>query len=451
MKTLIIESTPATPHAETALEIGIKESLAGSDIIYSPIFHLLPQLLWRSNINGTNNSGKRDSLSEWLNYLVNIISKYSKIDIPDIFDVNKIISLNEIRQDPLNFIYDSQPFGRLVYGNAIQITKEPNLEVIKNNFGLCINLAITAVIAYEVSKNLINKHKPDKVLFFNGRTIETYPIYLAAKNLGVNILIHERGPSKNHFTLWSNPPQYISSFANHVKIFSLGRSLEGRNLSAAIFYERQRNANLSTFQYINEKQNHNIEINLPNLNENFIVFYSSSNWEIEFIPDQDLSNGLGIQYEAFEKLSEICKINNIQLVIRLHPNSSKSEVDIFTLIANKNHDLLIPPNSPISSYNLGIKALRIFTYGSTISWEFMYKNIGCAILSKSVGSDTEGVVELKNNKEINEYIINKIKPVNNYFPIILADFLHNFGERYDYYEAETLFSGTFNLNLKRAI
>ncbi len=451
MKILILESTPATPHAETALEIGIKESIAGSKVTYSPIFHLLPRLLWRSNINGNNSSGKRDSLVEWLNYLVNIISKYSQIDIPNNFDIMNIKNLKEIQKDPLDFIYDDQPFGKLVFANAVEITRETSLEVIKNNRDLCMELALTAIITYEISKNLITKHKPDKVVFFNGRTIETYPIYIATLKLGVNILIHERGPTKNHFTLWSSPPQYIDSYANQIRSFSLGRNQDGRILSAAIFYERQRNANLSTFQYINNKQNHNIEISFPNLHENFIVFFSSSNWEIELIPDQDLSNGLGTQYEAVEKLSDICKLNNIQLVIRLHPNSSKSEVDLFTLISKKNYDLIILPNDTISSYNLGIKALRIFTYSSTISWEFMYKNIGCAILAKSIGSNFDGVIELNNIESITDYITNDLKPINKYFPIILADFLHNYGERYDYYNAETLFSGTFNLNLARAV
>ena len=109
MKILILESTPATPHAETALEIGIKESIAGSRVTYCPIFHLLPRLLWRSNINGNNNSGKRDSLIEWLNYLVNIISKYSDIDISDSFDINNIKNLKEKGLFIINFDQKKTP------------------------------------------------------------------------------------------------------------------------------------------------------------------------------------------------------------------------------------------------------------------------------------------------------------------------------------------------------
>ena len=43
---LIIETTPATPHAETAIQIAVKESMVDSSEIYCPIFHLLPNVLW---------------------------------------------------------------------------------------------------------------------------------------------------------------------------------------------------------------------------------------------------------------------------------------------------------------------------------------------------------------------------------------------------------------------
>ena len=132
MKILIIETTPATPHAETALELGIKEALAGSEVIYSPIFHLVPQLFWKSNING-NNKGKKDSLTDWIEYLVNIINKFSLIDIPSTFDINNLYSLEEIKKDPLNFSYDGHPLGTLVSSTVIEIYKETNLELIDNN------------------------------------------------------------------------------------------------------------------------------------------------------------------------------------------------------------------------------------------------------------------------------------------------------------------------------
>ena len=448
MKTLIIETTPATPHAETALEIGKKESLLGSEVIYSPIFHLLPQLFWKSNING-NNEGKEDSLVDWIRYLVNITKEFSHVDFPDALDFKNLSSFEEIQRDPLNFIHDGQPLGKLVSSAVIEIYKETNLNLI-NNDKLFIDLALTAAFSYEISMRLINKHNPNKVVFFNGRTIETYPIYLAAKKLKTDMLIHERGPTKNHFSIWTAPLHYVKNYADELKKFSKGRNFDRAKLSAAIFFERQKNAKLSTFNYISAIQNHDHEINLSDLNRKYIVFFTSSNWELDLIPGQDLSNGLGNQYEVVEKLSDICKNESIQLVIRLHPNSPVSEVNKFNLISQKNKCLVISPNDSLSSYILGKKAFRNFSYASTISWEFMHSHVNCAILSKSIGTDFKGVVELNNAASIIEYIRQDLAPIDNSFSIMLGDFLHNYGERYDYYKPNTLFSGIFNLTLDRA-
>ena len=120
--------------------------------------------------------------------------------------------------------------------------------------------------------------------------------------------------------------------------------------------------------YIFVKQTHDAEVNLSNLNEKYIVFYTTSNWELQLMPGQELSNGLGNQYQLVEKLSHICKQENIQLVLRLHPNSPISEVNIFNSIAQRNNFLVILPNDLVSSYSLGKNAFRIFTYGSTMSY-----------------------------------------------------------------------------------
>lgn len=450
MKILIIETTPATPHAETGLEIGLKENNAGSEVIYCPIFQLLPQLIWMSNINGNNNKASNDTTTDWLNYLTSIANKFSTIIIPDLSNINRFLPLNEINKNPLELIHDNQNFGKLVFANLVELIRDTEEIKILENFHLSVKLALTACISYEISKFLINQINPDKIVFFNGRTIETFPIYLAAKKSNTFTIIHERGPTKNHFTLWNNPPQYLKTYSENIQKFSLGRNEDARRLSASIFYSRQKSAKLSTMNYINSKQNHNQPLILESLSDKFIVFYTSSNWEIDSMPNQIFSNGLGDQYEVVGKLSIICKQLAIQFVLRLHPNSSKTEIARFNDLSEKNDILLIKPTSSISSYDLAENAYRIFTFGSTLTWELMFNNIHCAVLSQSVGTDFNGVCELKDTNSIIEYITNDLPAVNNSFSFLFADFMQNYGERYDYYKPSSLFSGVFDFELDRA-
>ena len=116
MRVLIIETTPATPHAETALELGIKESRSGSEVIYCPIFHLLPKLLWASNINGHARNDRKNTVYEWIDYLIDIIAPFATTEVLDFKNINIDPEIGSIISTPFDFIYDNQQLGKLVYG-----------------------------------------------------------------------------------------------------------------------------------------------------------------------------------------------------------------------------------------------------------------------------------------------------------------------------------------------
>ena len=448
MKVLVIECTPATPHAETSLEIAIKESLSGSQVIYCPIFHVLPQLFWRSNINGRKQGDKIDSLADWLKYLVSAIGMHAEVDIFELNSTPNYINENIIN-NPFEFEYEGQPFGALVRANAIELTKNSSLSYILDlHHNLCMSLAQTSILAYELTKMLIAKHQPDRVVFFNGRTPGSFPIYLACKLLGVSTCIHERGPTKYHYTLWANPPMFMYEQQNKMNLFSKSRDSYVSRCSASVFFDRQRSSKLTSFgPLVNKFRDHDVAINVPHLSDSYVVYFASSNWETIWMPTQDFSNGLGDQYQAVANLVKVCDELGIQLVIRMHPNTPKSEWSDYDRFSNDGKCIVIPPDDSASSYRLGVESFRNFSFGSTITWEFMHKGIHCATLGRSLGSGEIGVVELDSVEAIREYIRQDLGLVDNRFSVKFGDFFHNYGERHDFYRPQSLFSGKFNIAL----
>ena len=448
MKILIIECTPATPHAETSLEIAVKESISGSQVIYCPIFQILPQLFWRSNINGRKNDDKIDSISDWLAYLVNAIQGHAEIDL---FELNSTPNyINEsILNNPFDFTYDGQPFGALVRSSAIVLSKTSSLSFIQEKqHGLCMSLAQTAILAYELAKMLIAKHQPDRVVFFNGRTPGSFPVYLACKLLGVPTSIHERGPTKYHYTLWDHPPSFMHEQQSKMDLFSRSRDPSVSRCSASVFFERQRGSKLTSFgPLVNKFRNHDIKNDIPGLADSYVVYFSSSNQEFLWMPTQDYSNGLGDQYQIVASLANVCDEEGIQLIIRMHPNTPEDEWGDYDRFTNDEKCMVISPNANASSYWLGAESFRNFSIGSTITWEFMHKGIHCATLGRSLGSGESGVVELDSVEGIREYIRQDLESVDKSFPVKFGDFNHNYGERYDFYRPKSLFAGEFNLNL----
>lgn len=451
MKVLVIETTPATPHAETSLEIAIKETLAGSKVVYCPVFHLLPNLIWRSNINGRSSGGRADSIEDWLKYLLDILRPYVEVDVFALKSVPDYLT-ESMKNNIFDFIFDSHQFGALVKSNAVQLFDTTDYAfLLAEHREACESLAQTAILSYELSLNLIRKHEPDVVYFFNGRTVATWPIFLACQELGVKPLVHERGSTKDRYSISDRPPQFVDLTREQINDFSLGRSEDAARLSAAVFYYRQRSGRITNFAFSNSAQDHDADVDIPGRRDRFVAYFASSNNEIVLMPTQDVSNTLGSQSDAIATLAHVCNEEGIQLIIRMHPGCPKSEYGAYDQFSDGERCMVIPPHSSVSSYRLGATALRNFSYGSTITWEFLYSGIGCAVLSRTVGSDEAGVIELASAGAIRQYLRDPLPAVDPSFSIKYADFMNNYGERYDFYRAETLFSGTFSTALSAAL
>jgi hypothetical protein len=134
----------------------------------------------------------------------------------------------------------------------------------------------------------------------------------------------------------------------------------------------------------------------------------------------------------------------------MHPNTPTSEYSDYLELEDQNLCVRILPNSRISSYKLASHSFRNFSYGSTITWELIYADIHCAVIANSIGHGQSGIVELDTADKISDYLENELPTIDKSFPIMYADFIHNHGERHDFYKAETLHSGKLDFNLMSA-
>jgi len=450
MKVLIIEATPATPHAETGLEIAIKEKLSGSSVVYAPIFHLLPILVWRSNINGRRLEAGADSLEDWIAYLVSQVKDYAEIDVFNLNTVPDYLT-EEIRRDPFGFHYDGHDFGSLVRSNAVQLFNTVDDAVIlSGKFDVCLMLAQTAMLAYNLALLLLKRHSPELVYFFNGRTIGSWPIFLACNKIGVRTLVHERGATKDKYSLWTRPPQFQELLKEEIHKFSLGRSHDVARHAAATFYFRQKRGKITNFGFNNRNQDHEADVLLDGLLDRYVVYFTTSNNEVLLMPGQDVRNGLGSQEDAVGTLARVCSDLGVQLIIKMHPGTPEAEWHLYDHLASSPGCIVVPPSSKLSSYRLAEGAYRNISYGSTITWELLYYGIHCAVLSDTIGRGEPGVVELASAEDIKSYLQSDLGAVDSGYAVKFADFMSNYGVQFEYFHAETLFAGVFTDRLDGA-
>jgi hypothetical protein len=447
MKVLIFESTPATPHPETALEVAARECYSGSEVIYCPFFQQIPSLIWRSNINGRQSNGISDSLTQWLEYLTEQIAPFAEVDVSFGGDYGNDFT-DGFKNDLFNFVYDNHPFGELVKSNVVQISNSIDVaQFLQNNRGLCEDLARTAIISYNIARCMINKHDPDLVYIFNGRTVSTWPIFKLCGKMDVKCLIHERGADKDKYSVWDGPPQYQQVLKEAITHFSKARDFNVSRLSAALYYSRQKNGRIKNYGFNNTVQNHLVPVDISGLKNKFVAYYTTSNYEMLLMPGQDVTNRLGSQVAAVAALAKVCQEEGIQLIIKMHPGTPRDDWASFDQFRSEDHCLIIYPDSSVSSYLLGEMAYRNISYGSTITWEFIYAGTACAVLSNTVGRNEPGFMELDCEEDIRDYLRHDLHPVDKYCAVKFADFMANYGEKYELYRPISLFSGVFDSNL----
>jgi len=440
---LFLDSVAATPHVETSIELAIAEALLGSEVFYVPLYSVLPYTTWGSGVNGRPiTTYGRGPVEDWTKYTKNILEGFAVFleNIPkaEIENVDPNIAARYITLGSLDF-------SQVIRSNIIETRKlnfDTSLTDLEQKFPNDLYLAlVTAIKCYAITKYLITKLQCTDLYIFNGRLVSNWPSYVAAKELGVSLHVHERGSTKEKYAIYNTPPQSMEESRNFFKNFTMARSINSCIQNAALFYGRQRAGKPAGFGFKAGPLFGDIqgEINLNG--REFIVYYTSTNKEVELYPNQDIYFSSRNQFDLMNELARLAVTFGKVLVVRVHPNTSPYEFELITQRVQKNGVILVSPSSRLDSYKLGIAASHRFSIGSTISWEFLYKGYDVAILAKSVAIDFSEINTLKSYDEMIDYLSKPPICKSSEFPTRIGDFMVSFGNQYQLYIPDTLFSG----------
>lgn len=440
MKVLVFDGVAACPHTETSMEICLKEAFFGSAVFYFPAFLYTTHQFWRSYVNGNPDLGH--SNSDWWNFINSTLGPILTVMT---LSENEVRTMSSHTDKTQHSELDLPAYSKSLAHSMLQIPQGEK----SNDLDTTINLIARIVIENDsLFRYVVNKLLPDVVYVFNGRNPEAWPCYRYPNSDGPTRFYHERGSTIFKFALFSSPPAYIRSWQNALKEWDSGMLSRQDKLDASLFFQRQRVGKLKNFSGFNERPSRDsLTVNGLNIEES-AVFFSSSNYEIYSVPDTDMWNDLGDQFDVATALRDVCRQYRIPLVIRLHPNSGNYDKHVFNSLEDNNTCFIVKAESEISSYRLAESSRYRFTVGSTITWELMYRRLSCGILSHCIASGFPGVQELSTISGINEHLIQP-NPDSNSFDVAekCGAFFSNFGYSYDLFIPESEFRGRFDHSL----
>lgn len=231
-------------------------------------------------------------------------------------------------------------------------------------------LLFESAIAYQIVRKKNNNNYFSEFYTLNGRNYLDNAFVKASQNMSKKIFVYELGFNYSKYELFRYP---LHSFLNISKEIDLYWGLAGVNkvrIAEDFFIKNQTGTDFNTPSFSKQFQNNLIDIKTT---KRKIVYFTSSDDELAFIDDSEQAQPIfRKQKNLLDFLKNFAIENdNIQLVIRIHPNiSSKSK-----RLKSYWNDLQIPgvivyPSySKINSYELIEWADVIVSYGSTIGFE----------------------------------------------------------------------------------
>lgn len=291
------------------------------------------------------------------------------------FDYNTINDIKSIN-------YRNVQIGLSCLSSYISISRNLNPEIdneFKNYFD---KLLYNSALITDLMHNAINEIKPDLVYCYNGRMLDSRPVWEVAKYMNIPFRVLEA-----HFTVSKIKKVCFkdsSCFSIPVRTDHINQLWDDSTLSIEdkisigeeFFIRKKKSLPSGDVIYTNNQKLGSLPDNWDVKKVNISIFTSSEDEFASVGEDFDSYSLFANQLVGIEKiLTYFQDDDSIHFYVRIHPNLSNIEysyhVNYYKLNKFKNITL-IEPNSKISSYSLIDNSEKIIVFGSTIGIEACY-------------------------------------------------------------------------------
>lgn len=443
MKVIFFETTNASPHLETSLELARRHLVKGDQVAYHFIGHAVDYSEFVVSLNRLIPTAcfpeiKGAQLLEHPRFEFTWPKKGSlqlQLDLPIFSDVD----------DLLRFRHKSYNAGISTASSLISLTKKSRPNLLQNQ-KLVKSIMGSGISVYEYCCNILAAQSFDRVYLFNGRFANGRAILDAAIETRTPYLVHERGADKSRFFLRSYMPHDFDSTTVEIERAWQDRSDVGERLAVAWFESMRSGADVGWSSFTSHQKKNFININQASVRR-LICYFSSSDDEFAAVGDLVKWDRWPNQLSAVDSLLRIVRAHpELELVIRIHPHLAEkgsSELDEWLDLDLPPNATLLPPNDPTDSYALVNCADVVVTAGSTVGIESVFWGTPSICLGPSLYSYSNAVHLPMNDVELEEKLLDQSLTVRPEEALPYGHYMATFGELYSYYKPETLFRGRF--------
>lgn len=309
------------------------------------------------------------------NHIIRLKQFSNKFKIPFFKNLNEL----------LDFEFDGVSIGRGVASSVISYYRDYNISSKKHHkiIELECRKAINVLLNF---REIIENEKPSKVILFNGRFAEIFPLLDYCTQIGLEYTSIESGALGTYELFENNLPHSIKYRHKCIMEHWDNAAFEERKIDIAHEWYRKKRHGDDSIEFSHTK---NQELNaLPSnfdSNKNNVLILNSSEDEMKVI-EEFYTELFDTQNEAIEKImSHFANNSETHFYLRVHPNLGK--VDNVQMREIEKFDFpnltVIGPNEPIDTYAMMMACDKTIVFGSTSGIEATYWGKASILLGKS--------------------------------------------------------------------
>lgn len=228
-----------------------------------------------------------------------------------------------------------------------------------------------------IGKRIIEKHNPNVIYIFNGRTPVYNPILEYAKIINLKAMVYEYplyGFERYNLVENNYSHDHVDYSSKLLSFYySDNNKVDFKNLEGEIFFKKRFSGILDGFSKGYLKHQISNYFPYPKSGNKFrISVFTTSQYELvqvkELIKYRFYENQIDVINGLVEKFGFNCEI-----FIRVHPNSSEDKAFMSDLVKlDSNNVQIIPPDSALDTYQLIQYSDLVLTFGSTVGVESAY-------------------------------------------------------------------------------
>jgi hypothetical protein len=447
MRYIIYSFCYETPHLETDLEIANKILDQGHEVFFLTCNSVLKTCFLNPCHNKIICNVCKSKISNGIKHLnidndhiLSISSDY-ELELPSINEIKSFDDLN-------NYKYKDCDIGSGVVSSLVSITRD-HLFDLESHKELVISGLETSALIYEDFSSVIKKYKPDVVVLFNGRFLESKPVLHLCHMHNIKFYTHERGGQLDRFMFRENSTPHSLDYGKTEIDLLWNNSKEDKYFIGKKFYEERRNKIIQNWHVYNKNQI------LGKLPENFdkskknIAIFNSSIDEYVTIPDfknkiyKDDNDGIKQLFEFFKNDLKV------HFYLRNHPNLNNLNTtqtrQINTFKSEYHNITIIDASEVIDSYALMESVDIVVTFGSTMGIEALYWGTPSVLLGRAYYEDIPGILKPKSHYEACILLKEKLNKntYNSKEAIKYGYWSLMYGIPYEYFKPKSLFKGYF--------